>query len=67
MGALEMGLQEEELQPLVDAWRASNPNIVQLWWDVDEAVKTAVKMHITTEAHGLKFIWKNGMVFIELP
>ena len=67
MGALEMGLQEEELQPLVDAWRASNPNIVQLWWDVDEAVKTAVKMHITTETHGLKFIWKSGMLFIELP
>lgn len=67
MGALEMGLQEEELQPLVDAWRASNPNIVQLWWDVDEAVKNAVKMHITTETHGLKFIWKSGMLFIELP
>ena len=67
MGALEMGLQEEELQPLVDAWRASNPNIVQLWWDVDDAVKAAVKMHITTETHGLKFIWKSGMLFIELP
>lgn len=67
MGALEMGLQEEELQPLVDAWRTANPNIVQLWWDVDEAVKTAVKMHITTETHGLKFIWKSGMLFIELP
>lgn len=67
MGALEMGLQEEELQPLVDAWRESNPNIVQLWWDVDDAVKTAVKMHITTETHGLKFIWKSGMLFIELP
>ena len=67
MGALEMGLQEEELQPLVDAWRTSNPNIVQLWWDVDDAVKTAVKIHITTETHGLKFIWKSGMLFIELP
>ena len=67
MGALEMGLQEEELQPLVDAWREANPNIVQLWWDVDDAVKTTVKMHITTETHGLKFIWKSGMLFIELP
>ena len=67
MGALEMGLQEEELQPLVDAWRASNPNIVQLWWDVDEAVKTAVKMHITTETHGIKFSWRSGMMFIHLP
>ena len=48
MGALEMGLSEDELQPLVDAWRASNPNIVQLWWDVDAAVKTAVSIRDTT-------------------
>lgn len=48
MGALEMGLKEDELQPLVDAWRASNPNIVQLWWDVDAAVKTAVSIRDTT-------------------
>ena len=67
MGALEMGLQEEELQPLVDAWRASNPNIVQLWWDVDESVKTAVKMHTTAETHGIKFSWRSGMMFIHLP
>ena len=67
MGALEMGLQEEELQPLVDAWRTANPNIVQLWWDVDEAVKTFFKNTATTETHGLKFIWKSGMLFIELP
>lgn len=43
MGALDMGLAEEELQPLVDAWRSANPMIVQFWWDVDRAVKTAVK------------------------
>ena len=67
MGALEMGLQEEELQPLVDAWRASNPNIVQLWWDVDDAVKTTVKMHTTAETHGIKFSWRSGMMFIHLP
>lgn len=67
MGALEMGLQEEELQPLVDAWRASNPNIVQLWWDVDEAVKTVVKMHTAAETHGIKFSWCSGMMFIHLP
>lgn len=67
MGALEMGLKEEELQPLVDAWRSSNPNIVQLWWDVDKAVKTTVSQHIPTEPHGLKFTWKSGMLFITLP
>lgn len=67
MGALEMGLTEEELQPLVDAWRQSNPHIVQLWWDVDSAVKMAVKQHIRTETHGIRFMWKSGMLFIHLP
>ena len=67
MGALEMGLQEEELQSLVDAWRSSNPNIVQLWWDVDTAVKQTVKLHIDTETHGIKFSWRSGMLFITLP
>ena len=67
MGALEMGLQEEELQSLVDAWRSSNPNIVQLWWDVDTAVKQTVKLHIDTETHGIKFFWRSGMLFITLP
>ena len=67
MGALEMGLQEDELQPLVDAWRSSNPNIVQLWWDVDTAVKQTVKLHIDTETHGIKFSWRSGMLFITLP
>ena len=67
MGALEMGLSEEELQPLVDAWRSSYSLIVQLWWDVDRAVKTAVKQRITTETHGINFICKSGMLFIKLP
>ena len=67
MGALEMGLHEDELQPLVDAWRSSNPNIVQLWWDVDTAVKQTVKLHIDTETHGIKFSWRSGMLFITLP
>lgn len=67
MGALEMGLAEDELQPLVDAWRASNPNIVQLWWDVDAAVKTAVSMRTTSETHGIKFVWRSGMLFVYLP
>lgn len=67
MGALEMGLSEEELQPLVDAWRGSNSMIVQLWWDVDRAVKSAVKQRITTETHDIRFICKSGMLFIKLP
>ena len=67
MGALESGMTEDELQPLVDAWRAANPNIVQLWRDVDTAVKNAVKQRTTTETRGLRFIYQSGMLFIELP
>ena len=67
MGALEMGLAEEELQPLVDAWRASNPNIVQFWWDVDNAVKTTVRQRLDTETHGIRFRYRSGMLFIVLP
>lgn len=67
MGALDMGLTEDELQPLVDAWRTANPNIVALWWDVDNAVKNAIKMHSSTETHGIKFTWRSGMLFITLP
>ena len=66
-GALEMGLAEEELQPLVDAWRTSNPNIVQLWWDVDNAVKTTVRQRLDTETHGIRFRYRSGMLFIVLP
>ena len=67
IGALEMGLSEEELQPLVDAWRTSNPNIVQLWWDVDNAVKTTVRQRLDTETHGIRFRYRSGMLFIVLP
>lgn len=67
MGALNMGLTEDELQPLVDAWRGSNPNIVSLWWDFDNAIKNAVKMHSSTSSHGIKFTWRSGMLFITLP
>ena len=67
MGALEMGLAEEELQPLVDAWRTSNPNIVQLWGDVDNAVKTTVRQRLDTETHGIRFRYRSGMLFIILP
>lgn len=67
MGALDMGLTENELQPLVDSWRASNPNIVQFWWDVDRCVKTAIKQRTATETHGIRFIYQSGMLFIALP
>lgn len=67
MGALEMGIPEEELQPLVTAWREANPNIVSMWWDFDNAIKNAVKMHSSTESHGIKFTWRSGMFFITLP
>ena len=67
MGALEMGLQEEELQPLVDSWRESNPNIVCFWWDVDNAVKRTIKLHSKSETHGIEFEAKSGMLFITLP
>lgn len=67
MGALEMGIPEEELKPLVDAWRDANPNITQLWWDVDEAVKKTVTDKVPTETHGLHFMYEKGFLFIELP
>lgn len=67
MGALEAGMKEDELQPLVDAWREANPNIVQFWWDVDRAAKEAVKKKTTTETHGIEFVCRSGMLFIELP
>lgn len=67
MGALEMGLAEEELQPLVDAWRNSNPMITQFWWDVDRAVKECIKKRLPTETHGIYFTYQSGMLFIKLP
>lgn len=67
MGALEMGLQEEELKPLVDAWRTANPMIVKLWWAVDDAVMTAIRMKSSAETHGIRFACRSGMLFITLP
>lgn len=67
MGALEMGLTEEELQPLVNAWRNANPMITALWWDIDRAVKTTVREHIPTEVAGLKFTYESGFLFMRLP
>ena len=67
MGALDMGLSEDELQPLVNMWRNSNPNIVSFWWRIDEAVKTAIQLHTTEKVCCLAFTVKNGMLFITLP
>ena len=67
MGALDMGLSEDELQPLVNSWRQANPNIVLFWWDVDNAVKTAVKELIPTSTHGIQFEVRSSILFITLP
>ena len=67
MGALEMGLTEEELQPLVNAWRKANPHITRFWWDVDAAVKKAVRNRTLVESHGFRFYYQSGMLFIDLP
>jgi len=67
MGALDMGLAEEELHPLVTAWRSANPHIVRFWWDVDRAVMRAVREHISSEIRGVRFSCQSGMLFITLP
>lgn len=67
MGAIEMGIPEEELQPLVDAWRTSNPNIVNFWWEIDRAVKSAIKMRTSINVNGIRIFYQSGMLFIKLP
>ena len=66
MGALEMGIAEEELQPLVSAWRDSNPSITEFWWAADRAVKECIKKRVPTETHGIRFDYQSGMLFITL-
>ena len=67
MGALENGMEESELQPLVNMWRESNPNIVALWWDVDNAAKECIRLRTTTKTHGIIFTYESGFMFIRLP
>ena len=67
MGALEMGVKEDELKPLVDAWRIANPNIVQFWWEVDKAAKSVIKGRSFAQVSCLKFSYHNGCLFIMLP
>ncbi len=67
MGALEQGLKESELQPLVDAWRQANPSITQLWWDIDKAAKNTIRLRTANKTHGLTFTYQSGMLFMILP
>ena len=67
MGALEMGLSEDELYPLVQSWRSANPHIVDFWWQVDAAVKAAIKEHVPMRAGCIRFLYQSGMLFIQLP
>ena len=67
MGAIEAGMLEEELQPLVDMWRETNPKIVSLWYAIDDCAKRAIMCKTTTTTHGIKFECRNGMLFIHLP
>lgn len=68
MGALDMGLTEDELPELVNAWREANPNIVKLWWDVEAAAIQAVKdKAVVKMQYGLTFHYTKGMLFVTLP
>ena len=67
MGALDMGLTEDELYPLVQSWRSANPHIVDFWWQVDAAVKTTVKERVPMRAGCIRFLYQSGMLFIQLP
>lgn len=67
MGALDNGMEESELQPLVNMWRASNPNIVALWWDVDNAAKECIRTGSASQTHGIRFTYQSGIMFITLP
>lgn len=67
MGALDMGIPEEELGNLVQSWRSANPHIVDFWWQVDGAVKTTIKQRIPVWVNNIRFFCQSGMLFIELP
>ncbi len=67
MGAIEAGMREEELAPLVQAWRAASPNIVRFWWDIDRAAKTAVFEREKAVVGNIGFKYESGFLFITLP
>lgn len=67
MGGDDLNLTDAELKQIVDDWRTASPHITELWWAVDDAVKTAIRKKTTTETHGLRFIYQSKMLFITLP
>lgn len=67
MGALKMGLTEEELPGLVSTWRSANPHITAFWWAVDEAAITAVRDKKPSKVGRVSFEYKSGILFVTLP
>ena len=67
MGATAMGIPENELKPLVDAWRDANPKIVEYWWDIDRAAKTAIRLRIPQHVGNVHFEMRSGALFVSLP
>ena len=66
-GAVAMGIAESELKPMIDKWRASNPNIVKMWWDIDRAVKDVITTKMPRKLYGLTIFYEKGIMFIKLP
>ena len=67
MGAIDMGIPEEELPELVSQWRAANPHITKFWWDVDAASKKAVREKTRVDLGNVAFEYRSGILFITLP
>ena len=67
MGALQMGLKEEELPEIIDSWREANPKIVQYWWDTEKAAMTAFKTHEEQEVGKIRFTFSSGTLWMVLP
>ena len=67
MGAIEAGMKEEELKPLVDAWRTANPNIVKFWWEMDAAVRKVIREHASVKVRCITLEYRGGMMFMHLP
>lgn len=67
MGALNMGLTEEELPAIVQKWRQASPHIVKLWWSIDRAVKQCIKIHEAQQVGRVKVSYEKGVLFIRLP
>ena len=67
MGATAMGIPEDELKPLVDAWRDANPKIVEYWWAIDRAAKTAIRLRIPQRVGNVHFEMRSGALFVTLP